>query len=225
MPIPFNSRSSSLIWLTERGHSHNIMTRGQSIRLISTAAEASARMTPSARALIRILMLTRLNAAYSYTRPQLSGPIHPLNKFLRYLFVLFACLQLAGGPYSLMQAYAWMNMIFDYSKESSFSQAVTDTFSGEKPCCLCKKIKAAEADDNKQKTPLSPLASKPVDHLFPPSEINLRDPLHTPFSHHGFAPVAQSNSRINCSPPSPPPKSSATPEARIFLQRTVPLYT
>ncbi len=137
------------------------------------------------------------------------GLARPLKKVLCNLFVMCGCLQLVGGPYSLMQVYAWTNMIFDYSKETSFSQAVTDTFSGEKPCCLCKKITAAKAaDDKNQKAPVSPLASKPIEHFLTPTEISLRNPLHTPFVHHGFAPVAQSISWLNASPPTPPPKSS-----------------
>ena len=167
---------------------------------------------PFARALIRILLilpLTRRNTKSSYTHPQLSGPIHPLSKFLRYLFVLFGCLHLVGGPYSLMQACAWVNMIVDYSKETGFAQAVTDTFSGEKPCCLCKRIAAAKATESKsdqKNAPLSPLGSKSIEHLFPPFAISLRAPHYSPFLHSGFMPVAQSISWLASGPPSPPPE-------------------
>lgn len=143
-------------------------------------------------------------------RAIIHGPFtRRLKPLLRYLFVVFGCLYLAGGPYSLMQAYAWVNMIIDYSKETGLSQAVTDTFSGEKPCCLCKKIaaaKASESQKNQQNTPLSPLGSKPFEHLFPPSSVMIRDPKHADFSPPGFLPIDNPISPLASSPPLPPPE-------------------
>ena len=132
-----------------------------------------------------------------------------LKPLLRYLFLAFGCLHLVGGPYSLMQAYAWVNMIIDYSKETGISQAVTDTFSGEKPCCLCKQIasaKASESQRDSQNTPLSPSGSKPIEHLFPPPVIPLLSPHHIPYLQPEFMQVAQSASLLGSGPPSPPPK-------------------
>ncbi len=137
------------------------------------------------------------------------SPIRTLKNSLRYLFLFFGCLHLVGGPHSLVQVYAWANMILDYSQESSLSQAVTDTFSGEKPCCLCKKIAAVkEADPNggREKAPLPPLSAKLFQDLFPPSHAELKDPFSAPFPHPGFAPVAQSLSPPSNGPPSPPPR-------------------
>lgn len=115
-----------------------------------------------------------------------------------------------GGSYALIQLYAWGNMIVDYSQETGLSQAVTDTFSGEKPCSLCKKLEAvkkSEVPDQKQPVPLLPFPGKAVEPLFPPTVISLRDPSSVPFQHPGFAPVVISASLLRGSPPSPPPKA------------------
>lgn len=128
-----------------------------------------------------------------------------MKKSFRYLFLLFGCLHLVGGPHSLVQVYAWANMILDYSQETSLSQAVADTFSGEKPCCLCKKIAAAKEDEQKQE-PLAPLTAKPFQDLFPPSHAELKDPFPSPFPHPGFAHVSLSVSPPSSGPPSPPPR-------------------
>lgn len=44
-------------------------------------------------------------------------------------------------------------MIASYSQESSIEQAFEDTFGGERPCELCKIIKAVDESDNQ--TPLN----------------------------------------------------------------------
>lgn len=54
-------------------------------------------------------------------------------------------------------------MIVSYSQDSTLAEAVTDTFSGEKPCCLCKKI--AEAKSSEPEDEPTPLRAS--DKLFP----------------------------------------------------------
>ena len=131
-----------------------------------------------------------------------------MRKLIRHLFLLSGCLHLVGGPHSLVQVYAWANMILEYSQDSSLSQAVTDTFSGEKPCEMCKTIAAAKEKerDGGKETPLAPLSAKVFQDLFPPSLAELKEPLSAPFPHPGFAPLSQLVSPPSCGPPSPPPK-------------------
>jgi hypothetical protein len=75
------------------------------------------------------------------------------------LFVFLGCLHLAGGPYSLIQAYAWTGMLVSYSKTEGLFQGAKDTFSGEKPCELCCKIaEARKGEPGEKETPL-PLPS------------------------------------------------------------------
>lgn len=114
-----------------------------------------------------------------------------------------------GGPYALVQAYAWANMIVGYTKESGLSRAVADTFSGERPCCLCKRIAAAKAVDSesgRQDAPVAPVASKSSEHLFPPAAITIRDPDVAEFSPPGFLCAGCPFSELSSGPPLPPPE-------------------
>ena len=45
-----------------------------------------------------------------------------------------------GGPLAVLQGIAWVNMVHDFSKTGSLTQAVEKTFDGKHPCLLCKKI-------------------------------------------------------------------------------------
>jgi len=83
--------------------------------------------------------------------------LHPriksLKKLFQLLMVIFGCLHLTGGPHALVQSYAWISMIIQYSKNDGIAKGVKDTFSGERPCHLCKKIDSIKKDESKQ--PLS----------------------------------------------------------------------
>jgi len=54
--------------------------------------------------------------------------------------VSLASLCLTGGNLFLLQTAAWGWMIASYSSEDTLSTAISDTFSGERPCSLCKAI-------------------------------------------------------------------------------------
>jgi len=60
-----------------------------------------------------------------------------------------------GGPLAVLQGIAWVNMVHDFSKTGSLTQAVEKTFDGQHPCPLCKKIAAQRAHEEK-----SPIAMK-----------------------------------------------------------------
>lgn len=128
-----------------------------------------------------------------------------MKKLPQYLFLFFGCLHLVGGPHSILQVYAWANMILDYSQETTISQAVTDTFSGEKPCSLCKKLEAVK-DSEPEREPIATTTAKLFQDLFPPSHASLKDPFSAPFPHPGFAPIALPASTPSSGPPSPPPR-------------------
>lgn len=130
-----------------------------------------------------------------------------LKSLFRHLFVLLGCLHLIGGPNAILQVCAWANMLVSYSQESTLSQAVTDTFSGEKPCCLCKKIaasKSAEKDNNE--APFPPGSSKLFQDLFPPTVASLKDPFSAPFPLPIFLTEAALLSPPASGPPVPPPR-------------------
>lgn len=63
-----------------------------------------------------------------------------------------ACLYLGGSHLAVLQVVAWTGMLVTYSKEDGFSTGLKDTFSGAKPCCMCKAIRSAqkaETDETK----------------------------------------------------------------------------
>ncbi len=55
-----------------------------------------------------------------------------------------------GLHWTLLQTIAWTGMIVNYSRDGSFSEAVSKTFDGRHPCCLCKAIKQGRAEEKQQ---------------------------------------------------------------------------
>jgi len=113
---------------------------------------------------------------------------------------------LIGGPYSIVQVYAWANMIVDYSKESTVKEAITDTFSGEKPCHLCCKIAKAKATEPKETEAPLTAPERPLQHLFPPTIVSLKDPISTTLPSPVFSPPNHLLSLAPSGPPVPPPR-------------------
>jgi hypothetical protein len=70
-----------------------------------------------------------------------------LRIFTRSLLLLLCC-WLLTGPQLLLQLGAWSWMIATYSQESGIEQAFQETFGGDRPCELCKIIKAVEDPEN-----------------------------------------------------------------------------
>jgi len=130
-----------------------------------------------------------------------------LKSLFRRLFVFLCCLHLVGGPNSILQLYAWTNMLVSYSQESTLSQAVADTFSGEKPCGLCEKIAASKsAEKERENAPLPPGSPKLFQDLFPPSVASLKAPFSSPFPQPAFL--------LGCDPLSPPASGPPVPPPR-----------
>lgn len=60
------------------------------------------------------------------------------------ILLLLLCGWLLTGPLALLQLGAWGWMLATYSQESSFEQAIIETFGDERPCDLCRVIDSAE---------------------------------------------------------------------------------
>lgn len=117
-------------------------------------------------------------------------------------------MQLIGGPYAVVQIYAWANMLVTYSQETSVGQAVVDTFSGEKPCCLCKKIAAAKkSDPEHQKSKDVELAQKQFQDLIAPTLSGLLEPFSSPLPSITFPAVADAHDCAANGPLTPPPRA------------------
>jgi hypothetical protein len=63
------------------------------------------------------------------------------------LSLLLCCFWLLTGPQLILQLGAWSWMITSYSQETSFEQAVKETFGGDRPCELCKLIQNVETSE------------------------------------------------------------------------------
>ena len=99
-------------------------------------------------------------------------------------------------------------MLVSYTQESSFSNAVVDTFSGEKPCCLCKKIAESKKSDPKnQDTETVQLSQKLFQDLIVPSISHLHDPFYSPLPPTDFPVVAYANDHLANGPLAPPPRA------------------
>lgn len=68
---------------------------------------------------------------------------------LKAITVLVLVLTL-GLHWALLQTMAWTGMIISYSRDASLSEAVSKTFDGQHPCCMCKAIKQARAEEKQQ---------------------------------------------------------------------------
>ena len=138
---------------------------------------------------------------------------HALKKLLQLLLVTLGCLHLAGGPYALMQVYAWAGMLVSYSKDDGLLKAAKDTFSGEKPCELCSKISAAKKeapDAGKKEAPAPSAASgKLLQEIIATADITLEAPRFTDSPAITFPGFLLSVETRGVSPPVPPPRGLA----------------
>lgn len=125
-----------------------------------------------------------------------------INVFARCgkIFVVLALVLTTGTHWIALQTVAWTTMLAANLTTSSFTEALSDTFDGEHPCCLCKAIKAgkkAEKNSEAMAPALKmefPLATEKI-RLFAPSAFRLLPPENVfaePLSHQ---------------PPLPPPRS------------------
>jgi hypothetical protein len=94
------------------------------------------------------------------------------------IFVVLALVAMLGAHWALLQTVAWTTMLADNLHSSSFCDAVTKTFDGKHPCCLCKTIAAGKQSEKKaefsfqsQKLEFPPLKENFV--LIAPSQFQL----------------------------------------------------
>ena len=81
---------------------------------------------------------------------------------------MIAALVLAtGAHWAALQTVAWTTMLANNLQDESFSEAVSKTFDGEHPCCLCKAIAAGKKSEKK-----SEAVSPAMKMEFPPAREN-----------------------------------------------------
>ena len=137
---------------------------------------------------------------------------HVLKKLFQILLVSLGCLHLAGGPYSLMQAYAWAGMLVTYSQQDGLLEGAKNTFSGEKPCELCCKIAAAKKSEparEKKEAPVPPSTGKLLQEFLLSGTVSVEPPRFNPFIVPAFPGVLVPVETACASPPVPPPRDLA----------------
>ena len=72
-----------------------------------------------------------------------------MQRLIKSLTVLMLVLSL-GLQWALLQTVAWTGMIISYSRDGSLTEAVSKTFDGQHPCCLCKAVESGRQEERKQ---------------------------------------------------------------------------
>ena len=88
-------------------------------------------------------------------------------KRLGKIFLVLALVTMLGAHWALLQTIAWTTMFADNLCTQSLTAAVTHTFDGNHPCCLCKAIAAGEKSEKKTGFSFPPLKLE-----FPPLKEN-----------------------------------------------------
>lgn len=115
--------------------------------------------------------------------------------------MFLAMFSIAGGHWAVLQAVAWTQMIRDYSQESGLVSGVTQTFSGERPCKMCKNIEKSRQQE--EKAPATLKVDKKAEVFVAAVTAQLRPPSATDFVYSSFDTDASSRA---FAPPVPVPR-------------------
>ena len=106
-----------------------------------------------------------------------------------------------GAHWAVLQTVAWTSMVVNYSRTSTFSEAVSQTFDGKHLCKLCKLVKAGRSEEKQSEQ--APLSAK-IDLILQQNLIVLASLVVD----LGMAPAAVYQSQHSHSPPTPPPRAA-----------------
>ena len=73
---------------------------------------------------------------------------------LRKWFVVVLLVFSIGTPWALLQSVAWLGMLYNYARATTFAQAVILTFDGKHPCRVCHFVRQGRAEERQQKRSL-----------------------------------------------------------------------
>jgi hypothetical protein len=107
-----------------------------------------------------------------------------------------------GAHWAILQSVAWTLMIYQYSHQDNWQQALIKTFDGQHPCSLCVLIKEGKKTERQQSTVV--LRVNSLESVITESFV-----LSVPQANHDFPEprclvVATRLER----PPTPPPRAS-----------------
>ena len=63
--------------------------------------------------------------------------------------VILALVAATNAHWAVLQSVAWTTMLADNLRTHTVTEAVTHTFDGRHPCCLCKAITAGKQSEKK----------------------------------------------------------------------------
>ena len=84
---------------------------------------------------------------------------------LGHTLIVLAMFSIAGGHWAVLQTVAWTGMLMEYSRDSSFGEAVVKTFGGHAPCKMCRAIEQGKR--NESRLPATVKADKKIDGFLP----------------------------------------------------------
>lgn len=116
-----------------------------------------------------------------------------------------------GGHWGVLQAIAWAQMLQDYSAEKGLAEGIMDTFSGERPCPMCLKLRKTQSDTEKHNAPIPKQKSDPTLKWADPfrnGAITLKPPTPQDKSGTKFRPVIVIPGEGRTRPPTPPPRGA-----------------
>jgi len=109
-----------------------------------------------------------------------------------------------GLHWAVLQTVAWTGMIVSYSRGASLREAVSKTFDGQHPCCLCKAIQKGRADEQKQgQGQVKPGSKLELGLLWQAPVFDFACPSEPVPAHDAHAPARRD------APPKPRPRAAA----------------
>lgn len=115
------------------------------------------------------------------------------------LLALFAA---SGGHWTVLQTIAWTRMLIEYSRDATLVEAARETFSGERPCAMCKKIREGRQHEE-NRSPLPQWERLPE---FTPGWESVSAPLPPASTRHLTAFVPNLFTDFTATPPKPVPR-------------------
>lgn len=112
--------------------------------------------------------------------------------------MFLAMFSIAGGHWAILQTVAWAQMIRDYSQEGGLASGVVQTFSGERPCGMCKSIEKNR--EKEEKAPASLKVNKKAEVFI----ASVTESLHPPQAHEFSYPSSDDDFSIRTFPPPVP---------------------
>lgn len=116
------------------------------------------------------------------------------------VLVVFALVSTLSAHWALLQTVAWTTMLAGNLQSGSLRAAMTKTFDGQHPCCLCKAIAAAKKTEQKNQAASQDLK---LDFLLAQENLVLIAPSRLEL----FPSKDLSAESVSIKPLTPPPRS------------------